>query len=76
MDTIPTTLILDRGAQYLGNHPDALAKRIALAQLLVDARVVRNVAVGINLFRLWAVPEAIHHDLGTLIEIATARTNT
>lgn len=71
---IDLTVILDRGARYLGNHPDNLAKRTALAQVLVDARVVRNVAVGINLFRIWSVPEATRYDLDTLINVATART--
>lgn len=55
---ISLTTVLDRGAKYQGNNPDNLTRRIALANLLVDARIVRTVEAAQLLFRIWAAPES------------------
>ena len=73
MDTISTRTILDRGATYLGNHPDHLNKRIALALVLVDARCVRSVEAGILAFRMWALPESRTHQLEAILGLANEK---
>jgi len=73
METIPTSTLLDRGAQYLGNHPDHLARRIVLAQVLVDNRAVASVKAGILAFKLWAVPQSKEHSIETILGIANHR---
>lgn len=73
MDSITTTTILDRGAKYLGNHPDHLTRRLCLAQILVDARIVRSVEAGVLAFRMWAVPESRNHPLEAIFTIAEAK---
>lgn len=58
MDNIDTNLILAAGANYINsNHPDALAKRIALGQLLVDARYVPSLEAAMFAFRTWTSPK-------------------
>lgn len=70
---IPITTILDRGATYLSNHPDHLAKRTALALLLVDARVVKSLQAGVTLLKIWAEPKARTHSLQILIDLANEK---
>lgn len=70
MDTINISTVMDRGATYLGNHPDHLNKRIALALVLVDARMVRSVDAGILAFKLWAVPDSRKHPIQTILALA------
>lgn len=70
---IQVTTILDRGATYLSNHPDHLAKRTALAQLLVDARVVRTIEAGVLAFKIWAEPQSREHPLEVLIDLANEK---
>lgn len=70
MDTINTRTVLDRGATYLGNHPDHLNKRIALALILVDSRHVRSVEAGILAFRLWSLPESRKHTIEAILNLA------
>lgn len=58
MDKIETELILNAGAKYVtSNHPDALAKRIVLAQLLVDARYSTELESAFLAFRTWSSPK-------------------
>ncbi len=73
MDTIQTTTVLDRGAKYLDNRPDSLAKRTALAQVLVDARVVRSIEAGVLAFRMRAVPGSEQYDITDIIRLANER---
>lgn len=73
MDTISTRTVLDRGAKYLGNHPDHLNKRIALALVLVDARCVRSVEAGILAFKMWALPEAKKHQVEAILGLANEK---
>lgn len=73
MDTISTRTVLDRGTKYLGNHPDHLNKRIALALVLVDARAVRSVEAGILAFRMWALPEAKRHTIEAILGLANEK---
>jgi len=70
MDTIDISVILDRGAKYLGNHPDQLCKRIAVALVLVDFRLVRSVEAGILAFRMWALPDARKHTPEAILALA------
>jgi len=70
METISTTTVLDRGAKCLSNRPDDLVRRITLAQLLVDAKAVRNLDAAVFAFRLWSVPESRQHSVGTILAIA------
>jgi hypothetical protein len=74
METINTRTVLDRGIKYLGNHPDHLSKRIALALVLVDARHVRSVEAGILAFRMWALPEASKHTIEAILGLADEKT--
>lgn len=71
MESIDVTTVLDRGARYLGNSPEHLSKRMALAHLLVDARIVRTAEAAVLAFRLWAVPESRQHPVEKIIAIAT-----
>lgn len=64
------TTVLDRGASYLGNHPDDLARRTVLAQVLVDGRVVKSIDAGILAFRIWTAPEAKTHGVETVCTLA------
>lgn len=58
MDTLDTFIILSAGAKYItSNHPDALAKRIVLAQLLVDARYCTDLDAALFAFRTWTSPK-------------------
>lgn len=58
MDTLETDLILNTGSKYVNsNHPDALAKRIVLAQILVDARYVNELEAAMLAFRTWLSPK-------------------
>lgn len=58
MDTIDTNLILFAGAKYINsNHPDALAKRIVLAQILLDARYVNDLEAAMLAFRTLLSPK-------------------
>lgn len=70
METIPTAAILDRGAMYLGNQPDHLAKRVALAQVLVATRCVRSLEAGLLAFKIWAEPTAKNHSVTTILNLA------
>lgn len=70
---VTTAMILDRGARYLGNHPDHLTKRIVLAQLLVDARAVRSVEAGVVAFRIWATPGSQDHPIEVLLSLANEK---
>jgi hypothetical protein len=70
METISTTTVLERGSKYLGNSPEHLSKRMALAHLLVDARVVRSVDAAILAFRIWAVPESRKYSLDQILALA------
>lgn len=71
MEEISTRTLLARGATYIGNHPDHLAKRIALAQVLVDARLVRSIEAGILVFRIWAAkPAGATVELHTIFNLA------
>lgn len=70
MDTIDVSVILDRGAKYLGNHPDHLSKRIAVALVLVDARLVRSPEAGILAFRMWALPQSKKHTPEAILALA------
>lgn len=74
--SITTEMILDRGAKALGNHPDQLTRRILLAQILVEARLVRSVDAAINAFRLWAIPASRQHPTEVLLNLANERTKT
>lgn len=67
---ITLTTILDRGATYLTNNPDHLAKRTVLAQLLVDARVVKTLDAGVLLFKIWSEPLSRDYSLTALVELA------
>lgn len=73
MDTINIDVVLNRGTKYLGNHPDDLSKRIALALLLVDSRCVRTVEAGILAFRLWALPESKAHTIEAILGLANEK---
>jgi hypothetical protein len=74
MDTIQTATILDRGVKYLNNHPDSLVRRTVLAQVLVDARLVRTIEAGVLAFRLWSVPGAAErYDVRAVIQLANER---
>ena len=73
METIQTYTLLDRGAQYLGNHPDNLARRIVLAQILVDNRAVSSVQAGILAFKMWAVPQSKTHTIEAILAIANEK---
>ena len=73
MESIATTAILDRGVQYLGNHQDHLAKRIVLAQLLVDCRAVKSLEAGMLAFRIWAEPSAKQLDVGVILDLANEK---
>jgi hypothetical protein len=64
------TTLLNRGALYLGNNQDHLAKRIALAQVLVDSRVVRSLDAGLLLFKIWAEPLSRQYSLDALVTLA------
>lgn len=70
---ITAAMILERGARYLGNHPDHLSKRIVLAQLLVDARAVRSVEAGVLAFRIWATPGSQDHPVEVLLNLANEK---
>jgi hypothetical protein len=70
---IELTTILDRGATYLSNHPDHLAKRTALALVLLDARIVKSREAGINLFKIWAEPASRTHTIDALIDLANEK---
>lgn len=70
---VTTAMILERGAKYLGNHPDHLSKRIVLAQLLVDARAVRSVEAGIVAFKIWATPGSQIHPVEVLLNLANEK---
>ena len=70
---ISLTTVLDRGAKYQGNNPDNLTRRIALANLLVDARIVRTTEAGQLLFRIWAAPESRDHPVEALIALANQK---
>ena len=76
METISTTTVLDRGAQYLSSHPDDLVRRLVLAQILVDSRAVNSVQAGINAFKMWAVPQSKIHSVETILGIANDRAKT
>ncbi len=73
MESITTVTILERGAKYLTNHPDALAKRTALAQVLVDARAVRSIEAGVLAFRIWATPGSRDHPIEVLLNLANEK---
>jgi hypothetical protein len=73
METITTATILDRGAKYLTNRPDDLAKRIALAQVLVDARAVRSIEAAILAFKVWASPSAKDHPVEVILNYANEK---
>lgn len=74
MDNVHIGVILDRGAKYIGgNHPDNLSKRIALAWLLVDLRLVRTVDAGILAFKMWALPQSRKHDPLTIVDLANRK---
>lgn len=73
MESISTRTILDRGAAYLGNHPDHLAKRIVLAQILVDARAVRSIEAGVLAFKIWAVDTARLHTVDVILNLANEK---
>ena len=73
MDTINVSTVLDRGATYIGNHPDNLSKRIALAMVLVDARAVRSVDAGILAFKMWALPESRKHTVEVILTLANEK---
>lgn len=73
METIQTITLLNRGKQYLGNSPDHLAKRIALAQVLVDSRLVKNLDAGLLAFKIWAEPTASAHPVETILSIANTK---
>jgi hypothetical protein len=73
METITTATILDRGAKYLTNRPDDLAKRIALAQVLVDARAVRSLDAATLAFKIWATPTARDHPVEVILNLANER---
>lgn len=68
-----TTTILDRGTKYLGNHPDHLSKRLALAHVLVDARAVRTVEAGVLAFRIWNTPGARTHPIQVILDLANEK---
>ena len=70
---ITTAMILDRGAKYLGNNQDNFIKRIVLAQLLVDARVVRSIEAGMLAFRIWATPGSHDHPVETILDLANEK---
>ena len=70
MDTINVSTVLDRGSTYLGNHPDHLNKRIALALVLVDSRCVKSVEAGILAFKMWALPESRTHPVEAILGLA------
>lgn len=76
MESIPTTTILDRGVTYLTNHPDALAKRIVLAQVLVDARAVQSIEAGVVAFRIWATAGAKEFSLEDIFILANEKAKT
>lgn len=73
MDTISTRTILDRGSRYLGNHPDMLSKRIALALVLVDARAVKSIEAAVLAFRIWGTPGAQKHSIEVLLNLANEK---
>lgn len=73
MNTIPTSAVLDQGAKYLTNNPDHLAKRIALAQVLVATRAVKSLEAGVLAFRIWAEPTARVHTAEVILSIANER---
>lgn len=74
---ITVETILERGAKYLGNHPDHLTRRIVLAQILVDARLVRSIEAGINAFKIWSLPaESRQHPTEVLLGIANEKAKT
>lgn len=70
METIPTQTVLDRGAKYLGNHPDDIVRRIALATLLVDAKAARNIEAAVMAFRFWAHPNSRVYTPETILGLA------
>lgn len=70
---ISLTTILDRGATYLTNNPDHLAKRTVLAQVLVDARVVKSLDGGVLLFKIWAEPASRTHTIAALVDLANEK---
>ena len=73
---VTTEMILDRGAKYLGNHPDHLTKRIVLAQLLVDARAVRSIDAGVLAFRIWSTPGSQQHPVEVILGLANEKAKT
>lgn len=73
MNTIPTSAVLDQGAKYLTNNPDHLAKRIALAQVLVATRAVKSLEAGVLAFRIWAEPTASIHTAEVILRIANEK---
>ena len=75
MDTINVSTVLDRGSTYLGNHPDHLNKRIALALVLVDSRCVKSVEAGILAFKMWALPESRSHPVEAILGLANEKAN-
>lgn len=75
MESISTTTILDRGTQYLGNHQDHLAKRIVLAQLLVDSRAVKSLDAGMLAFRIWAEPTAKQLSVDIILSLANDKSS-
>lgn len=74
MDTITTESVLTRGAKYHGsNDPLDLARRVALAGLLVDNRVVKSIDAAILAFRIWAMPESREHPASAIIALANEK---
>jgi hypothetical protein len=73
METISTATVLERGAMYLGNHPDNLVRRTVLAQILVDSRAVKSIEAGLLAFKLWAVPQSREHTIETILSVANER---
>lgn len=73
MESILITTVLDRGTKYLGNHPDQLSKRMALAHVLLDARAVRTVEAGVLAFRIWNTPGAREHTVQVILDLANEK---
>lgn len=58
---------------YLGNNQDHLAKRIALAQVLVDCRAVKSLDAGLLAFKIWVEPTAKAHAPSVIFDIANKK---
>lgn len=70
-DTIQTTEILDMGAKYVfSNHPDHLAKKIVLAQLLVNARHSTDLDSAFLAFKFWSTKEGPGLGTDTILRYA------